>query len=40
MKSTLMNRYGANTVPAFSPNVLTLKLGVEAVFHSQNGKKR
>jgi hypothetical protein len=39
MKSTLMNRYGANTVPAFLSAVLTPSQGEKGTDASQNGKK-
>jgi hypothetical protein len=39
MKSTLMNRYGANTVPAFLSAVLTPEMGEKGLDLCQIGKK-
>jgi len=39
MKSTLMNRYGANTVPAFLSAVLTPSQAENGLDLWQNGKK-
>jgi hypothetical protein len=39
MKSTLMNRYGANTVPAFLSAVLTPSQGENGLDLRQNGKE-